>query len=48
MKRAITLLVFDHGLDPDTVEAMSVSRLSKYVGCAVELKKERAKESRTQ
>lgn len=44
MKRAIALLVFDYGLCPDTVEAMSVSRLSKYIGCAVELNKERAKE----
>lgn len=40
----MALLVFDHGFDPDKVEAMTVSRLNKYIGLAVELHKDREKQ----
>jgi hypothetical protein len=42
--RAIALLVFDNGLDPNTVEAMTVSRLITYIRLAVDLHSERAKQ----
>lgn len=41
MNRAIALLVFDHGFDPDRVEAMLVSRMNNYLRLAVDLHKER-------
>jgi hypothetical protein len=44
VKRAIAILVFDHGFDPDRVEAMTVSRLHQYLKLAVELHKDREKQ----
>jgi hypothetical protein len=42
--RALALLVFDYGLDPETVERMPVSRLQKYIKLAVDLNSEREKQ----
>lgn len=44
MRRAIAILVFDHGFDPDKVEAMTVSRMHNFLKLAVELHKDREKE----
>ena len=44
MTRAHAVLVFDHGLDLNAVEAMTVSRLMKYVKLAVDLHREREKQ----
>jgi hypothetical protein len=44
VNRAIALLVFDHGFDPDKVEAMTVSRMNNYIRLAVDLHKEREKQ----
>ena len=44
MTRAHSILVFDHRLDLNAVEAMTVSRLMKYVKLAVELHREREKQ----
>jgi hypothetical protein len=42
--RKIALLVFDYSLDPNTVEAMTVSRLNTYFQLAVDLHKDREKQ----
>ena len=39
MTRAIALLVFEHSLDPDTVEGMAVSRLSHYLKIGGDLRR---------
>jgi hypothetical protein len=44
VRRAIALLVFDHGFDPEKVEAMAVSRMHTYLQLAVELHKDREKQ----
>ncbi len=40
----MALLVFDYGLDPETIERMPVSRLQKYITLAVDLHNERSKQ----
>ena len=40
----MALLVFDHGFDPDKVEAMTASRMNKYLRLAVDLHKDREKQ----
>jgi hypothetical protein len=42
--RAIALLVFDFGLDPETVERMPVSRLNTYMRIKADLEKDREKQ----
>jgi hypothetical protein len=44
VRRAIAILVFDHGFDPEKVEAMNVSRMHNYLQLAVELHKDREKQ----
>lgn len=44
MNRAIAILVFDHGFDPDRIEAMTVSRMNKYIKLAVDLYRDREKQ----
>lgn len=44
MRRAIAILVFDHGFDAEKVEAMTVSRMHNYLKLAVDLHKDRANE----
>jgi hypothetical protein len=39
----MALLVFDHGFDPDKVEAMTASRMHFYLLLAVDHHKEREK-----
>lgn len=44
MRRATALLVFDHGFDPEKVEAMAVSRMHTYLQLAAELRNDREKQ----
>ena len=44
MRRHHALLVFEYGLDPNTVEAMPVSRLMKYIELVIELNSDREKQ----
>ena len=44
MNRAIAILVFDQGFDPDKVEAMTVSRMNNYLRLAAGLHKDREKQ----
>ncbi len=44
MTLAHALLVFDYGVDPETVERMSVSRINKYIRMKADLEKDRAKQ----
>jgi hypothetical protein len=44
VNRAIAILVFDHGFDPDKVEAMTVSRMNNYLRLAADLNKAREKQ----
>lgn len=44
MKRASAILVFDYGLDPDTVEAFSLSRLYTWIMAGNDLFKDREKQ----
>jgi hypothetical protein len=41
VNRAIARLIFDHRFDPDRVEAMTVSRMNKYLRLAFDQHNER-------
>ena len=41
----ISILVLDYGLDPDTLENMRLRRLFTYADMAIDLNKERRKQS---
>lgn len=44
MNRAIAILVFDHRFDHEKVEAMTVSRMNKFIKLALDQYKEREKQ----
>lgn len=45
VRRVVALMIFEHGMCPNVVEAMRIGRLFTYLSLALDLAKERRRQA---